>query len=149
MLDDVYHHMLLIVDIATFGATCYQKLKQECQLKWKWAASWQNQQNGICAQRRLKISLGIRPVWSESSLSAWRKFGSLSTYWAHSEDSGQTGWSDSSVGAHAILSAQIWCQKSHTRHPCYRGLVVHTVQSQEIPIRYARNIFANQDRQAH
>ena len=37
------------------------------------------------------ISLGIRPVWSESSLSAWRKLGSLATHWAHSEDSDQTG----------------------------------------------------------
>ena len=33
----------------------------------------------------------IRPVWSESSLSAWRKLGSLATHWAHSEDSDQTG----------------------------------------------------------
>ena len=38
---------------------------------------------------KTQISLGIRPVWSESSLSAWRKLGSLATYWAHSED-----WSD-------------------------------------------------------
>ena len=37
------------------------------------------------------ISLGIRPVWSESSLSALRKLGSLATHWAHSEDSDQTG----------------------------------------------------------
>ena len=36
----------------------------------KWAASWQNPQNGMCSQRRL-----IRPVWSESSLFAWRKLG--------------------------------------------------------------------------
>ena len=35
---------------------------------------------------KIQISLGIRPVWSESSLSAWRKLGSLAT---HSED-----WSD-------------------------------------------------------
>ena len=35
------------------------------------------------------ISLGICPVWSESSLSAWRKLGSLAIHWAHSED-----WSD-------------------------------------------------------
>ena len=55
-----------------------------------WAATWQNQQNGMCAQRRLKISLGIRPVWSESSLSAWRKLGSLATHWAHSKDFDQT-----------------------------------------------------------
>ena len=36
-----------------------------------------------------QISLGICPVWSESSLSAWRKLGSLATHWMHSED-----WSD-------------------------------------------------------
>ena len=40
---------------------------------------------------KTQISLGIRPVWSESSLSAWRKPGPLVTYWAHSEDSDQTG----------------------------------------------------------
>ena len=40
---------------------------------------------------KTQISLGIRPVSSESSLSAWRKLGSLATYWAHSEDSDQTG----------------------------------------------------------
>ena len=40
---------------------------------------------------KTQISLGIRPDWSESSLSAWRKLGSLATHWAHSEDSDQTG----------------------------------------------------------
>ena len=29
-------------------------------------------------------------IWSESSLSAWRKLGSLAAYWAHCEDSDQT-----------------------------------------------------------
>ena len=48
------------------------------------------QRNGMCAQRT-PIILCIRPVWSESSLSAWRKLGSLATHWAHSEDSDQTG----------------------------------------------------------
>ena len=38
---------------------------------------------------KTQISLGIRPVWSESSLSAWRKLGSLAT--EHSKDSDQTG----------------------------------------------------------
>ena len=38
---------------------------------------------------KTQISLGIHSVWSESSLSAWRKLGSLATYWALSED-----WSD-------------------------------------------------------
>ena len=40
---------------------------------------------------KTKINLGIRPVWSESSLSAWRKLGSLAAHWAHSQDSDQTG----------------------------------------------------------
>ena len=34
---------------------------------------------------KTQTSLGIRPVWSESSLSAWRKLRSLATYWAHSD----------------------------------------------------------------
>ena len=41
---------------------------------------------------KTQISLGIRPVWSESLLSAWRKLGSLATQWAHREGSDQTGW---------------------------------------------------------
>ena len=39
------------------------------------ATAWQNQQNDMCAQQRLRsggCSLGIRPVWSESSLCALR-----------------------------------------------------------------------------
>ena len=32
----------------------------------------------------------VSPVWSESSLSAWRNLGSLFTQWVHSEDSDQT-----------------------------------------------------------
>ena len=40
---------------------------------------------------KTQISLGIRPVWSESLLSAWRKLASLATHWAHSKDSDQTG----------------------------------------------------------
>ena len=40
---------------------------------------------------KTQISLGIRLVWSESSLSAWRKLGSLATRWLHREDSDQTG----------------------------------------------------------
>ena len=48
---------------------------------------------------KTQISLGIRPVWSESSLSAWRKLGSLATHWAHSE---YPGWSELSLGAHSF-----------------------------------------------
>ena len=41
---------------------------------------------------KTKVSLGIRLVWSESSLSTWTKLVSLTTHSAHSEDSDQTGW---------------------------------------------------------
>ena len=47
-----------------------------------WAASWQNQHND-CAQRRLRSASAQS---DQSSLSAWRKVGSLATHWAHSED---------------------------------------------------------------
>ena len=40
---------------------------------------------------KTQISLGIRPVWSESSLSAWRNLESLATHWSHSKHSDQTG----------------------------------------------------------
>ena len=45
----------------------------------------------VCPAKTQIISLGIHPVWSESSLSAWRKLGSLATHWVHSEDTDQTG----------------------------------------------------------
>ena len=68
---------------------------------------------------KTQISLDIRPVWSESSLPAWRKLGPLATHWAHREDSNQTGqmtlirlggcpgWSES------LLDAQSFCWFCH------------------------------------
>ena len=47
---------------------------------------------------KTQVNLGICPVWSESSLLAWRSIGSLATHWAYSED-----WSDW-VDAQADLS---------------------------------------------
>ena len=47
---------------------------------------------------KTQISLGIRPVRSESLLSAWRNLGYLATHWVHSND-----WSDW-VDAQADLS---------------------------------------------
>ena len=61
---------------------------------------------------KTQISLGIRSVWSESSLSAWRKLGSLATHWAHSEDSDQTG----------RMHRLIWVFAGRTCH--YVGFVV-------------------------
>ena len=43
----------------------------------------------LCAQRRLRSAWA--PSLMKSSLSAWRKLGSLATYWAYSEGSDQTG----------------------------------------------------------
>ena len=40
---------------------------------------------------KTQVSLGIRPVSSESLLCAWRNLLSLATHWVHSEDSDQTG----------------------------------------------------------
>ena len=39
---------------------------------------------------KTQISQGVRPVWSESSLSTWRNGGSSATQWVHCEDSDQT-----------------------------------------------------------
>ena len=74
----------------------------------------------------------IRPVWSESSLSAWRKLGSLATNWAHSED-GCPGWSESSRGtqsfcwfcheaAHMYVLIYLWLSSTDVikRYFCWR-----------------------------
>ena len=42
-------------------------------------------------QAKSQVSLDVRADWPESSLSAWRRIGSLATQWAHSEDSDQIG----------------------------------------------------------
>ena len=55
-----------------------------------WAASWQKPTKWLCAQRRLR-SAWASAQSDQSSLSAWRKLGSLATHWAHSEDSDRTG----------------------------------------------------------
>ena len=55
---------------------------------------------------KTQISLGIRLVWSESSLSAWRNIGSSATHWVCSEDPDQTGW----------MPRLIWVFAEHTCH---------------------------------
>ena len=61
---------------------------------------------------KTQISLGVCPVWSESSLSTWRNIGPLTTYWVHSEDSDQTGW----------MPRLIWVFAGRTVH--YVGFVM-------------------------
>ena len=74
-----------------------------------WAASWQNQQNGMCT--------GIRPVWSESSLSAWRKLGSLAPYLAHIED-----WSDWADAGRTLILLVLSCRSSNHKFSLHSGL---------------------------
>ena len=72
----------------------------------KWATTWQNQENE-CAPAKTQISLGIRPVWSESSLCA--QWVARDPTFLHAEAKtlirmgGCPGWADSTLGAHAIL----------------------------------------------
>ena len=54
-----------------------------------WATTWQNQQNGLCAQQRLR-SVWVSARSDQSSLSTWRNLESLATHWSHSKDSDQT-----------------------------------------------------------
>ena len=57
---------------------------------------------------KTQISLCTRPVWSESALSAQWVAKDPSFLHAQSKVSGQTGWSESSLGAHAILLVLSW-----------------------------------------
>ena len=65
---------------------------------------------------KTQISLGIRPVWLESSLTAWRKLGSLATDQAHSEDADQTGWTPRLIWVFAgrtVTSLVLSCHGSY------------------------------------
>ena len=56
------------------------------------AASWKKKKKKKkwhVRPAKTQSSLGVRPVWSEPSLPAWKK--PLATHWAHSENSDQTG----------------------------------------------------------
>ena len=57
-----------------YSANCYDYLSHDMIKPTKWVRPVKTQ-----------ISLGIRPVWSESSLSAWRNIGSLATHWANAQ----------------------------------------------------------------
>ena len=58
---------------------------------------------------KTQISLGIHQVWTESSLSAWRKLWSLAILWAHSEDSDQTGRMPRLIWVFAGRTCQFVC----------------------------------------
>ena len=68
------------------------ELKNPFSVKDIWATAWQNQQNGLCAQWRLRSAWASAqsnqtPAQSDQSLpSAWRKVRSLATHKADSEE---------------------------------------------------------------
>ena len=52
----------------------------------------QNKPNKVSVcPAKTQISLGVHPVWTQTSLSAWKNIGSLAIHWAHSECSDKTG----------------------------------------------------------
>ena len=60
---------------------------------------------------KTQISLCIRPVWSESSLSAWRELGCSATHWAHSED--WSDWADAQADLSLRWAHMPFCWFSH------------------------------------
>ena len=72
---------------------------------------------------KTQISLGIRPVWSESSLSTWRKLRSLATHWTHSEDSDQTGRMPRLIRVFSGLTYFVGFVMSQLIHLCQHHLL--------------------------
>ena len=75
---------------------------------------------------KTQISLGIRLVWSESSLSAWRKLGSLATHWAQAKTD-QTRW----------MPRLIWDFAGRTLIllvlSCRGSFIVHVTRVEKVP----------------
>ena len=65
---------------------------------------------------KTQISLGIRPVWSEYSLSAWRKLGSLATYWADVQADLSLRWTHMPICWFCHETAQIFNYCTGTHH---------------------------------
>ena len=86
--DDAYSIKLCGQD--GLSHSCCSLTPIKCMEPIKWTATWQNQQSE-CAPAKAQISLGVCPVWSESSLCAqWVAKGPRFLH-ADSEDSDQTG----------------------------------------------------------
>ena len=116
------------------------------EIKSIWAASWQNQQHGMCIQLR-QISLGIRPVWSSVFAVRMKKDWVLSyplsaqrrlLIWL-----GRcSGWYESSLGAHTILLVLSWggsflLEQSYSYPFSY--IVARVVRCRTLPIFFARH----------
>ena len=84
--------------------------------------------NDMCIQRRHR---SIRPVWSESSLSAWINLWSLATHWANREDSYQTG----------RMPRMIWVFAGHTCH--FVGFVMRRLICQHLSHITRKRVFGD------
>ena len=73
----ILHTLISVLFLFLLGVDCYLWLWHSLDFSINWAATWQNQQRDCL-------------VWSESSLSAWRKLGSLATHWTQAKTD-QTG----------------------------------------------------------
>ena len=92
--------------------------KNRCLTYWShsfhyiWAASRPNPTKWHVRPAKTRINLGIRPVWSESSLPTWRKLRSLAIIRAHSKAADQTGRMPRLIwvfaGAKVILLVLSW-----------------------------------------
>ena len=103
------------------------------EIKSIWAATWQNQQNGMCAQRRLKSAWAS--AQSDQSLRCPHEENLGLSYPFSAQRrlirlGGCPGWSESLLGAHAtllVLSQGGSCNRSDlkaTAEPRKPGLVV-------------------------
>ena len=85
---------MLTVLVEWSDCLCLNSQSKYRKMLWKWEKLSHIMTKGTTWHMRpakTLISLGICPVWSGSSLAAWRKLGSLATHWVHSKDTDQTG----------------------------------------------------------
>ena len=84
----------------------HQKTKLIMTIKYE-SEYAKKQQNDQCCQRRLR-SAWASAQSDQSSLSAWRKYGSLATHKAHRDD-----WSDALrwVQSHFVCFVLLWLEK--------------------------------------
>ena len=83
---------------------------------------------------KAQASLRIHPVWSESSLSAWRNLGSLASHWAHIEDSDQTGRMPRLIwvfAGHKLILLVLSCRGSYFE---IQRLWLISVAEQAVPV---------------
>ena len=89
-------------------------------------------ENDLCSQRRLR-SAWASAQSDQSSLSAWRNIGPLTTYWVRSED--WLGWAD----AQADLSLR-WAQRSFC---CFCRAAAHIPKLQTVHLPLFRRKFSD------